>query len=348
MHDHHIHLLAAAASLVSADCSPAAAPDRAALARVLRAHPADARGWVRGVGHADPGGASLDRAALDAIEPVRPVRVQHRSGQLWSLNSVGLAALGIDRDASTPSGVERDARGTPTGRIHRADRWLRARLGPVAPPDLAPLSRTLAARGVDRVTDASCGNGREAVAVFAAARAAGALLQEVVVMGSLALSEIERPPPGIRIGPHKIHLAEAALPALGNVVAAIDAAHALGRNVAIHVVSRVELLFALAAFDAAGVRAGDRLEHVHVAPPACVDRIARRGLAVCTNDALVASRRAEWERTLDPMDAACIADAATFARAGIDVLFGSDAPYGPLVVSRPERSTAPGRASVSS
>jgi predicted amidohydrolase YtcJ len=347
MHDHHIHLFAAAAALASADCTPVAVVDRDALARALRAHPGDAQGWVRGVGHWEPDGVSLDRGALDAIEPERPVRVQHRSGQLWSLNSAGLLALGIDATVATPAGVERDARGMPTGRVYRSDRWLREGLGRVAPPDLAPLSRALAARGVDRVTDASCDNGPEALAAFAAARAFGALEQEVVVMGTLALSDVE-PPPGIAVGAHKIHLAETDLPALDDVVAAIGAAHARGRSVAIHVVSRVELLFALAALEAAGVRAGDRLEHAHVAPPACVERIGRLGLVVCTNDGLVAMRRSEWERELDPADAACIADSATFARAGIEVLFGSDAPYGPLVVSRPERSTVPGRASVSS
>lgn len=346
MQDHHIHLFAAAAALASVDCTPVAASDRDALARALREHPGDARGWVRGVGHWEPDGASLDRAALDAIEPERPVRVQHRSGQLWSLNSAGLAAVGIDRDATTPRGVERDAHGEPTGRFFRVDRWLRERLGPVAAPDLAPLSRTLASRGVDRVTDATHSNGPDAVAAFAAARACGALVQDVVVMGTLALSEAT--PPGIAIGPHKIHLSEADLPALDDVVAAIGAAHARGRSAAIHVVSGMELLFALAAYETAGTVAGDRLEHVHIAPPACVERIGRLGLVVCTNDGLVAMRRPEWERELDPADAACIADSATFARAGIEVLFGSDAPYGPLVVSRPERSTVPGRASVSS
>lgn len=347
MHDHHVHLFAAAAAIASADCSPAAAPDRDALARVLRAHSSDVRGWVRGVGHWEPGGASLDRAALDEIEAVRPVRVQHRSGQQWSLNSAGLAALGIGASDPTPDGVERDAAGVPTGRIRRADRWLRDRLGPAAPPDLAPLSRILTARGVDRVTEASCHNGPAELAAFAAARASGALRQELVVMGTLALAET-RPPAGIAIGPHKIHLAEAELPALDAVVAAIRAAHVQDRGVAIHVVSRVELLFALAACEAAGVRSGDRLEHVHVAPPAAVERIARLGLVVCTNDALVAARHAEWERELDAADVACIADSARFARAGIEVLYGSDAPYGPLVVSRPDRKTVPGRASVSS
>jgi hypothetical protein len=54
------------------------------------------------------------------------------------------------------------------------------------------------------------------------------------------------------------------------------------------VVTRVELVFALAAYEAAGVRAGDRLEHVHVAPPSASRQ--SRASSVCMNEALVQSR----------------------------------------------------------
>ncbi|RIK96704.1 MAG: hydrolase [Proteobacteria bacterium] len=317
MHDHHLHLFAAAAALTSADCSPARARDRDGLARALRAQPADACGWVRGVGYFESVAGALDRAALDAIEPSRPLRVQHRSGQLWMLNTAALERLGATAQH-------------PTGRVLRADRWLRERLGPSDPPSLAEISRRLSERGVRRVTDATHTNGPEAVAAFAAARARGELAQEVVVMGTLALGAVA-PPPGVAIGPLKIHLAEAALPDFDDAVAAIRAAHAQRRNAAIHVVTRAELVFALAAYEAAGVRPGDRLEHVHVAPAACVEAIARLGLAVCANAALVAERRAEWERALDPRDAAAIVDVAALARAGVRVLHASDAPYGPLL-----------------
>ncbi len=316
MHDHHIHLFATAAALASAQCDPASVRDRAGLARALRAHPADARGWVRGVGYFESVAGTLDRAALDSIEPERPVRVQHRTGQLWMLNSAALERLGL-------------ADAHPDGRLFRADRWLRDRHGPSEPPSLAALSTQLWDAGVTRVTDATHTNDASSVAALAAARARGELRQEVVVMGTLALADVA-PPAGIEIGPVKIHLAESDLPPLDDAVAAIRAAHAQRRNAAIHVVSRAELLFALAAYEAAGVGAGDRLEHVHVATPECVDAIARLGLTVCTNAALVEARRGEWARALDPADAAAIASDATFRRAGIRLLAGSDAPYGPL------------------
>ena len=330
MHDHHIHLFATAAALQSAQCGPDDARDTAGLARALRGHAPDARGWVRGVGYHESVAGALDRIALDALRADVPIRVQHRTGQLWMLNSLAIERLGLDRDTQTPSGVERDGAGRPTGRVYRSDVWLRERLGPVAPPNLADVSRRLSALGVTGVTDATATNGPAEVAAFAAARARGELSQRVIVMGTLALSDT-LPPPGIEIGPLKIHLAESELPDLDEVIAAIRAAHARRRNVAIHAVTRVELVFALSAYETAGVRAGDRLEHVHVAPPESVGTIMRLRLTVCASPALVRERRAEWRRSLDPGDAAAIVDAPLLERSGVSLVIGSDAPHGPLI-----------------
>jgi predicted amidohydrolase YtcJ len=148
-------------------------------------------------------------------------------------------------------------------------------------------------------------------------------------MGTLALGDVA-PPRGVEIGPHKIALAEPALPALDELAAQVREAHARGRAVALHCATRTELLFALAALETAGVRPGDRLEHVHVAPPEAVAWIARLGLAVCVQPALVAARRAEWEREVEPADRPWLAPIAALRAAGVPLLAGSDAPFGPL------------------
>src|SRR5690606_39133593 len=122
-----------------------------------------------------------------------------------------------------------------------------------------------------------------------------------------------------------------ALPRLDDAIEWIRAAHAQGRAVAVHAVTRVELVFALAALAAAGVRPGDRLAHVHVAPPACIERIARRGLVVCVQPRLAALRRLAWLRDVEPSERAWLAPVEALARAGVPLLVGSDAPYGPLL-----------------
>lgn len=329
MHDHHIHLFATAAALRSAQCSPSDARDRKGLRVALQQQAPDPRGWIRGVGYHESVAGDLDRNALDALLPDRPVRVQHRTGQLWMLNSRAIERLGLDRDARVPSGVECDAAGYATGRVYRCDAWLRERIGPDAPPSLADVSRRLAALGVTAVTDATASNGPDELAAFAAARARGELSQRIVVMGSLELSEL-RPPPGVAIGPVKIHLAEAELPDPDAVIATIRAAHGRRRNVAIHATTRVELVFALAAYEAAGVCAGDRLEHVHVAPPECVATVARLGLTACVHPDLIEARRASWLDEVEAADAPWLGRIDLLRAAGVPLLPGSDAPHGPL------------------
>jgi predicted amidohydrolase YtcJ len=284
---------------------------------------------VRGVGYHEAAAGLLDRNALDALRDDAPVRVQHRSGRVWLLNSRAIDALGLDAGADAP-GVERDGAGRATGRLHGADAWLRARLGPAAPPSLAALGRLLAARGVGAVTDATATNGPAELALLAAAQERGELPARVVVMGTLALAGAAAPP-GVTIGPVKIALAEDALPPLAETIDLVREAHGQGRAVAVHCTTRAELVFALAALEAAGAQPGDRLEHVHVAPPGCVAWIARLGLAVCVQPGLVAARRADWEREADPRDRPWLAPLDALRAAGVPLLVGSDAPFGPLL-----------------
>jgi predicted amidohydrolase YtcJ len=114
------------------------------------------------------------------------------------------------------------------------------------------------------------------------------------------------------------------------VITTIRAAHAQRRNAAIHAVTRTELVFALAAYEAAGVRPGDRLEHVHVAPPECVAKVARLGLTACVHPDLIEARRATWLDEVDAADAPWLGRIDLLREAGIPLLPGSDAPHGPL------------------
>src|SRR3954465_10913656 len=79
LHDHHLHLLALAAAQASVDVRDGLAPLATAAGT----------GWLRAVGWTGDG----DRHALDSVQADRPVRVQHRSGALWVVNSRGAQAL---------------------------------------------------------------------------------------------------------------------------------------------------------------------------------------------------------------------------------------------------------------
>ncbi|MFC5948397.1 amidohydrolase family protein [Pseudonocardia lutea] len=304
--DHHVHLHALAAARRSVDC---AAHD---LAAALDSAPADAHGWVRGTGYP---GDELDARTLDALHPGRPVRVQHRSGALWILNSKALADLGpLDHP-----GVERTPDGTPTGRLFRADDWLRARLPAVDLPDLTDLGRELAAYGITSVTDATPDLGT------AAARALTAVPQRVTLLG-LPLGVAA--PPGAATGPLKIVLADSGLPGFDELVARIRAAHAAGRGVAVHSVTRESLVLLLAALDEAGRHPADRVEHAALVPEELVP--ALRGLAVVTQPGFLADRGDRYRREVPADEHGELYRCRSLQRAGVPLALSSDAPYGPV------------------
>ncbi|HEX6237180.1 MAG TPA: amidohydrolase family protein [Acidimicrobiales bacterium] len=328
LHDHHIHLLATAAAARSTVVGLPLVHDAPGLARALRAADADperpAGAWIRAVGYHESVAGDLDRHALDALVPHRPLRVQHRSGARWLLNSAAIAALGLDR-ADRP-GIERDAGGRPTGRLHRADRWLRELLPADDPPDLAGLGARLASYGVTGVTDTTPYTDPADLCPLATAVASGALPQHVVVTGGPELARID-PPPGLAPGPVKIVLDDAELPPLDRLCHHIRSAHGHGRGVAVHCVTRVALVLALAAWDEVGARTGDRIEHGAVIPPELRAAIAVHGITVVTQPGFVAERGDEYRHEVDADDLPHLYPCASLLDAGIPVAASTDAPF---------------------
>lgn len=291
LHDHHVHLLATAAALASVDV-------RAGLAS-LAGQPGS--GWLRAVGWSGEG----DRHALDAVVGDRPLRVQHRSGALWVLNTAAVEALGLT--TSDHPGIERDAEGLPTGRLWRADDLLAARLG-TAPPDLAALSRRLAALGVTGVTDATPDLTPETCALLRRE-----VPQRLQLLGDPDAS-----------GPWKVVLPDHALPSLDDLVARLRAARP--RPVAVHCVTREALVLLLAALDEVGPHQGDRVEHGSVVPLELAGRLP----TVVTQPGFLLDRGDDYLRDVDPRDLPDLYRYRSLLDAGCTVVPSSDAPYGPL------------------
>ena len=329
LNDHHVHLLATAAARDSLEVGPPTVATHAELATTLAlADPSRPPGeWLRAVGYHESVAGDLDRDALDRIVPARPVRVQHRSGAVWILNSAALRQLGIDdvATASEPSGVERDRAGRATGRLFRLDHWLRSRV-PAAMPDLAPIGRELAVAGVVGCTDATPWPSGAEHERFA--EAVSAMPQRVLSMAAPG-AVLDRPA-GVPVVATKVVLGDHDLPALADIEMWFAESHAIGRPVAVHAVTAEALALAIAAFHAAGVLDGDRIEHAAVTPARAVDVIRRLGVRVVTQPGMVAARGDSY---LDDMSAAEHEDlwrCASFVGAGVPTAAGSDAPHGPL------------------
>lgn len=327
LHDHHLHLLALAAALESLDCGPPAVRTPDELGRRLAGASPDRTGWLRGRGYHDSVAGALDRRRLDALRADLPIRIQHRSGAMWLLNSEGLRRLGLGPVASLPEGVERDAAGRPTGRLFRLDGWLRSRLPSRPEPVLTAVGRDLTQFGVTGVTDATPTNGPDEQALLEAAQRGGELPQHILLMGGLDLLASSGTP-RIAIGARKRLLDEPALPALAELVHWIEAAHALDRPVAFHAVTRTELHFALAALTEAGSQAGDRIEHASVAPDETLGRIRQLGLTVVTQPGFVAERGDAYRREVDPRDLGVLYRLRSWLAAGVALGGGTDAPFG--------------------
>ena len=252
-------------------------------------------GWIRAVGYHDAVAGPLDRDVLDDVCPAVPVRVQHRSGVLWTLNSVGLARVGL---ADHPDGRLRSA--DP----YWSDALQRREIG------LAEVSRRLASYGVTGVTDATPDLGISDVVKFAEAHQHGELLQRVHCLA-----------PGKRI----LHDDDLDLDGL---TAWIAARHADGASVAVHCVTAAQLVVTIAALRTAGARPGDRIEHAAVVPDDCLADLAGLGVTVVTQPNFVAERGDQYLTDVPEHEHAELWRVASLRSAGSPVVLSTDLPFG--------------------
>jgi predicted amidohydrolase YtcJ len=321
LHDHHLHLLAIAAARRSVDCGPPAVRDEAGLRAALAV---PGTGWLRGTNYHESVAGALDRTALDRWVPDRPVRIQHRSGALWMMNTAAVQMVSHVLDESVD--VERDHVGRPTGRLWRYDDRLRAALDD-DPPDLGPVGAELTDVGITGVTDATPDIDSAAIGLIAAARNSGALPQRVVLLGAATGAPL---PEGIASGPFKLLLRDHDLPSYDELSAGVAASHAADRPVAVHCVSRESLLLTLAVLTDVGAVDGDRIEHAGVVPPGVAQQMAELGVRVVTQPGFLLERGDAYLRDVADDDLPHLYPHAGLLAGGVPVAISSDAPFGPL------------------
>ncbi|MFK7842737.1 MAG: amidohydrolase family protein [Sphingorhabdus sp.] len=306
LHDHHIHLNATAAALNSLRCGPPEVQNEDQFVAVLNGQ--SGAGWLRGIGYHPSVAGEIDRNWLDRHGPDRPIRIQHRSGRLWILNSAALALLDLEK--------------LTDGRLLDGDAIVRKSLGGQR-PDLQPLIRKLHSYGITGVTEVTPGNDREDLAHYCEA----ARPLNICIMGGADLHAVSGDNARV-IGPLKIHNHDHDLPPLADLVREIGVAHDHGRAVAIHCVTRAELMLSLAAIEEAGPLSGDRIEHGAIVDAVGIDWIKRLGLTVVTQPHFVTERGEAYLRDVDADDLPHLWRLKSFSDAGINLAAGSDAPFG--------------------
>ncbi|MDA4108884.1 amidohydrolase family protein [Mycolicibacterium holsaticum] len=295
LHDHHVHLRSAAAALTSVRVGPGEAPSRADLARVLATAEVGEDGWIRAVGYHEAVAGPLDRAVLDELCPPVPVRIQHRSGVLWTLNSAGLARVGLPDH--------------PDGRLPSSDSSWSERLQRNE-SGLAQVSRRLCAYGVTGVTDATPDLGVDDVVKLMVAHRRGEVRQRVHCLA-----------PGKRI----LHDTDLDLEEL---TAWITARHAAGVAVAVHCVTAAQLVITLSALQTAGTHPQDRIEHAAVVPEDTLAQLAECGVTVVTQPNFVFERGEQYLTDVPAAEHHELWRLAKLRDAGVPVALSTDLPYG--------------------
>jgi predicted amidohydrolase YtcJ len=295
LHDHHLHLRAAAAALDSVLVGPPAVRTPAQFTQALRSAVPAPDGWIRAVGYHDSVAGELDRGSLDALVADTPLRVQHRGGALWMLNSAGLARIGLADH--------------PTGRLRTADGGWSAAL-PLRDTRLADISDQLTGFGVTGVTDATPDLTVSDTVTLIAAHRRGELRQHLHFLA-----------PGKRI----LHDDRLDLDGLTDWIAQC---HSEDRPVAVHCVTASQLVVTLAALRAAGGHPRDRIEHAAMVPEDLLDDLADLGVTVITQPNFIAERGEQYLADIDEAERSQLWRVGSLLDAGIPLAASTDAPFG--------------------
>jgi len=321
--DHHIHLFSLAARAHSLHCGPPTVSDTGQLQQLLQRAPGS--GWIRGMAYHESVAGLLNRDQLDSWVNDRPLRIQHRSGKMWFLNSAAVELLAVEQHSAL-EGIDCDQQGRPSGRLFRMDSWLRAQLAHNSELNISATSNMLAGFGVTGISDATATNSAATQQLYAELIADGQLLQQVLLMGDASLTQMISP--GLQRGPLKILLDDAALPDFEQLKLQIDAAHQQLRPVAIHCVTTVELVFALSALADCAAGMGDRIEHASVTDSTVIALLAASDVTVVTQPNFIAERGDQYAVDFAVADYDTLYRGSSLLDAGIALAASTDAPFG--------------------
>lgn len=309
LHDHHVHLRSAAAAVDSIHLGPPRVSTDAEARAMLRTAAVRSDGWIRAVGYHESVAGPLDRHRVDLWRADVPVRVQHRSGALWTVNSAGSRLLNEPTDSD--------------GVLFRRDSEFSRRDGGTD-GDLTTISTRLASFGVTGCTDATPNMDSGAIDFFENEMRAGRFVQNLHL-----LARRDRERRAVTFGPVKRILDDTDL-VLDDVTTWIEDVHGAGQAVALHCVTVAQLVLTVVALRMVGTVAGDRIEHAAMVPDDVLGDVVDLGVTVVTQPNFVVERGDQYLRDVPESDHGQLWRVASLIGAGVPTAAGTDAPFGDL------------------
>ena len=373
-HDAHLHLLAYAASLLAVDCRPSSVNSIGDIVHRIgdRASRTPIGEWIRATGYDETllrNRRHPTRRDLDGATSLHPVRLDHRSGHASVLNTMALERVGIGDSFSEPRGatIERELdTGSPSGLLLEMQDHLESRASAYSPEEIETsvkvASNTLLEYGITSVQDATHHNSVSRWDFL------GNLHNSIRDMPRITLMPGYRHLPGflerglnfcsgdprLRIGHVKIMVTASSgslVPNKSELTLMVSGCVESGFPVAVHAVeaevvrSAAEAILAMPVSD--NVAALHRIEHGSECPPDVLDVLAQSSAKVVTQPSFVYQNGDRYLSTVGKGILPHLYSVGSFMERGIDVAFGSDAPFGdpdPMhgIFSAVERKTASG------
>lgn len=347
-HDAHCHVVSYAESLVNVDVSPAFVRSIEGIIGKIKevAELVPPGTWVRAAGYNEfyldekrhPTRQDLDRATFS-----HPVKLAHRSGHAYVLNSPAMSLAGITNETEEPPGglIERDLEtGEPNGLLYGMGPYLNRVVPALSDSEMAnaiaQAGKRLLSLGVTSVQDASPGNGLERWQQFLAWKRRGLFAPRTVLMFNP--SELNHLPLlnkrcRLSTGSVKI-VADEVRGSLNPPQAELNTAsasiHDRDLQIAIHAVEENTIDAAMEALRYAHDRyphpARHRVEHCSICTPGTALRLASLGAMVVTNPAFIYYSGERYLATVPGYQKEHLYAISTMLKAGLRVAAGSDAP----------------------
>lgn len=356
--DAHFHLFGFAESLITLNLEPRSGIHSISnIQKKIReqSQKLPPGAWIRGRGYNDfylTEKRHPKRWDLDSVTTIHPIKLTHRSGRAYVLNSLGLKLVGISKEtADPPEGlIDRDVEtGEPTGLLYGMGDYLGKAIPPLERNEMESgirlAGKELCALGITSIHDASPRNNLVRWKLIQGWKRDTLLKTRVrMMLGKEGFEEYHRHcfPTQVdenwfSIGGVKIIVHETTgqlSPNQSELNEMILNVHRLGLPAVLHAIEGKAIeaacdavVYALQNSPRSNHR--HRIEHCSVCTPFLTKRIASLGITVVTQPNFIYYNGDRYLKTVPKPNLEHLYPIATLTKSGVKVAFSSDCPVVP-------------------